>query len=142
MQMFAFSRTEAGIRRMQRQARLPAPEPLQPLYDEIQKLKDRIAELEGKPEVVYQPRPSLHRIVERACKVFKLTQLEIRSNRRHKRIVMARQFVFYWGARRTTLSLPRIGRLMGGRDHTTVMHGRDVYPVKRAKMGRHLREVR
>lgn len=81
-------------------------------------------------------------IEERALRLFRLTRTEINSNRRHVRVVFARQFIMYWACRLTTLSLPQIGRLMGGRDHSTVFHGRDVYPVKRAKMGRTLRGVR
>lgn len=82
------------------------------------------------------------RIEETACRVFRVSKQEIRSNRRSRPIVFARQFVMYWTARLTPHSLPVIGRLMGGRDHTTCLHGKRVYAEKRAKMGRHLRSVR
>lgn len=81
-------------------------------------------------------------IEERAMKLFRVTRVELNSNRRNRELVFARQFIMYWACRLTALSLPQIGKLMGGRDHTTSMHGRDVYPVKRAKMGRYLRSVR
>jgi len=87
-------------------------------------------------------RPTYRAIEARACRVFHVKPTEIRSNRRHRDIVFARQFVMYWTVRLTKLSLPQIGRLIGGRDHTTVLHGKTVYPVKRAKMGRHLKEAR
>lgn len=87
-------------------------------------------------------RPTYRSIEARACRVFKVTQAELRSNRRPREIVIARQFIMYWATRLTGLSLPAVGRLMGGRDHTTVLHGKTVYPQKRAKMGRHLREAR
>ncbi|MDI6026738.1 helix-turn-helix domain-containing protein [Corticibacterium sp. UT-5YL-CI-8] len=81
-------------------------------------------------------------IERRALKVFKTTSAELRSDRRNKEIVLARQFVIYWAARLTKLSYPAIGRFMGGRDHTTILHAKRAYPAKRAAMGRHLREVR
>ncbi|MBZ9873100.1 hypothetical protein LB542_19825 [Mesorhizobium sp. BR1-1-9] len=88
----------------------------------------------------YQPK---YRDIEaRACRLFKVRPSEIRSNRRNREIVFARQFVMYWTVRLTKLSLPAIGRLMGGRDHTTCLHGKREYPAKRAKMGRHLRAAR
>lgn len=81
-------------------------------------------------------------IERRAIKLFKITRAELHSNRRNREIVFARQFVMYWAARLTNLSLPQIGRLIGGRDHTTVLHGRKNYARKRAEMGRYLRDAR
>jgi chromosomal replication initiation ATPase DnaA len=87
-------------------------------------------------------RPTYASLEARACRVFHVKPSQIRSNRRHREIVFARQFVMYWAVRLTKLSLPQIGRLMGGRDHTTVLHGKSIYPEKRAKMGRNLRSAR
>lgn len=81
-------------------------------------------------------------IEERAMKLFRVTRSELNSNRRNKELVFARQFIMYWACRLTTLSLPQIGKLMGGRDHTTCLSGKRAYPKKRAEMGRHLREAR
>lgn len=80
-------------------------------------------------------------VIERACKLFGITPSELKSARRNNRICFARQFCFYWICRRTRLSLPQIGRRFGNRDHTTILHGKRAYPVKRAKMGRTLRGV-
>jgi len=80
-------------------------------------------------------------IESRICRVFGLSRLELHSNRRHKKVALARQAISYWTCRLTMLSLPEIGRRMS-RDHSTCLWGRDQYPKKRAKMGRHLREVR
>lgn len=47
---------------------------------------------------------------------------EIKSNRRSLRVCQPRQ-VFFWLARQfTSLSYPQIGRVGGGKDHTTVLH--------------------
>lgn len=77
-------------------------------------------------------------IEQRALRLFGVTRSDIRGKRRTNDIVFARQFIMYWTARLTVLSLPQIGRLMGNRDHTTVLHGTRIYPEKRARMGRHL----
>lgn len=80
-------------------------------------------------------------IEKRICRAFKVSAKDLHANRRHRNVVFARQAMMYWATRLTTLSLPQIGRLMGGRDHTTVLHGYQVYPKKRAEMGRHLRAI-
>lgn len=80
-------------------------------------------------------------IEERACKVFKVTRNELRSDRRNAHVVLARQFVMYWVCRLTELSLPQTGRFMN-RDHTSILSGKRAYVRKRAKMGRYLREAR
>ena len=89
----------------------------------------------------YQYRPTYSEIERRACSLFKVTKAEIRSNRRNRNVVFVRQFIAYWSTRLTNLSLPQIGRLMGGKDHTTILHGRNAYPVKRERMGRYLRRT-
>lgn len=48
---------------------------------------------------------------------------DLLSDRRTADLVVPRHVVFYLGRRLTTLSLPMIGRHMGNRDHTTVLHG-------------------
>lgn len=85
---------------------------------------------------------TMSRVVSRICRATGVTRGELLSDRRNKEVVFARQAVFYWSQRLTKMSLPEIGRRMGGRDHTTVLHGARTYPQKRAKMGRHLRKAR
>jgi chromosomal replication initiation ATPase DnaA len=86
--------------------------------------------------------PPYQRIEQRALAVFDISRKDLHGDRRARDIVMARQFVSYWAVRLTSLSLPQIGRLMGGKDHTTILHGKRIYPEKRAYMGRHLRPAR
>lgn len=78
----------------------------------------------------------------RAMKVFRLSKRELYSRSRNVRIAFARQFIMYWACRLTLLSMPKIGKMMGGLDHTTVLSGKRVYPLKRERMGRYLRSVR
>jgi chromosomal replication initiator protein len=42
--------------------------------------------------------------------------------RRTKNIVLPRQIAMYLSRELTDLSLPEIGNLVGGKDHTTVLH--------------------
>ena len=51
-----------------------------------------------------------------------VTMDEIRSERRQKRIIPARHVFCYLARNHTTLSFPQIGRVIGGRDHCTVIH--------------------
>lgn len=76
------------------------------------------------------------------CIVFGVTRQELRGSSRKREMVFARQFLIYWTCRRTSLSLPHIGRKIGGRDHTTVLHGARGYVDKRKAMGRTLRQAR
>jgi chromosomal replication initiation ATPase DnaA len=97
-----------------------------------------ICELRGSAEY----RPTLRSIEAKAVKLFGYTRTELRSGRRSVPLVFARQFVMYWACRLTRLSLPQIGKLMGGRDHTTVLHGKNIYVEKRKAMNRKLRRAR
>lgn len=47
---------------------------------------------------------------------------DLKSQRRNKDIVYARQMGMFLARDFTTLSYPEIGRRFGGRDHTTVLH--------------------
>lgn len=62
-------------------------------------------------------------ICRASCRHYSVNILDFVSNRRHARLVRARHVAMYIARRHTTRSLPEIGRIMGGRDHTTIMHG-------------------
>lgn len=52
-----------------------------------------------------------------------ISVLDLTSDRRAKPIVNARHCYFWRARNETARSLPYIGKLAGGRDHTTVLHG-------------------
>jgi hypothetical protein len=56
------------------------------------------------------------------CRVRKTPRNEVLSGRREAVIVTVRHEVMWMLKTYTSLSLPEIGRRMGGRDHTTVLH--------------------
>jgi chromosomal replication initiation ATPase DnaA len=103
---------------------------------ELRAAKERLA------SVRHGGRYNYARIEAIAMVTFGLSRTELVSNRRHKRVAFARQFIAYWCCRLTEMSLPQIGKRLGGRDHTTILHGKKAYVAKRKAMGRTLREVR
>lgn len=65
----------------------------------------------------------LHHIIRIVCDYRNVTADDLKSGDRRREIVTPR-FEVYWLAHRLTpLSLPQIGRALGGRDHTTVLNG-------------------
>lgn len=68
-------------------------------------------------------RPTLAAILKAVSVSFRVSVLDIISHRRQRQIVVPRQVVMYLGRRLTIRSYPDIGRVLGGRDHTTCMHG-------------------
>lgn len=56
---------------------------------------------------------------------FGLTPLDIASQKRSKNIAYPRQICMYLCQDIVGTPLQEIGRLLGGRDHTTIIHGRD-----------------
>jgi len=67
--------------------------------------------------------PSLAFLLSLVSKVTGVKQTELRSQRRDQTIVRARHIFFHAARNLTERSYPEIGRHLGGRDHTTVMHG-------------------
>ncbi len=53
---------------------------------------------------------------------FGISLQDIKTRRRTKTIVLPRQVAMYLSRELTELSLPEIGNLFGGKDHTTVLH--------------------
>lgn len=66
--------------------------------------------------------PSVSDILKAVCQHYRVKYIDIVSARRTATIVRPRQVVAYLAREHTTLSLPAIGRRLGGRDHTTILH--------------------
>ena len=65
---------------------------------------------------------SVDTIQKSVCDLFNVPMMELRTRKRHKNIVAARQVAMYLTRQLTPMSLPEIGYAFGGKDHTTVMH--------------------
>ena len=82
-----------------------------------------------KPEFLDESNPPLkiitvHSIIRLVAKTEKVTKADLISPRRTMPITYYRQIVCYLAGTLTCCSLPQIGRLLGDRDHTTVLHAK------------------
>ncbi len=68
-------------------------------------------------------RPAVKAIINKVAQHFKISVHDILSERRDRAVVRPRQVAMYLAKTMTLRSLPDIGRQIGGRDHTTVLHG-------------------
>ncbi len=64
-------------------------------------------------------------IIQIVADHFGLTPLDIASQKRSKNIAYPRQICMYLCQEIVGTPLQEIGKLLGGRDHTTIIHGRD-----------------
>jgi len=62
-------------------------------------------------------------IMKAVCKYFSVNKTDIKGKRRTQGIVIPRQIAMYLLRQMTDTPLVSIGELLGGRDHTTIMHG-------------------
>lgn len=61
--------------------------------------------------------------IQRACAAhYRIDTAEMRSQRRARAVARPRQVAMYLAKKLTPRSLPEIGRIFGGRDHSTVIH--------------------
>jgi chromosomal replication initiator protein len=78
-------------------------------------LKDLIP-AEGGPEITGAT------IMAATAEYFALTMEDLCGSSRSRTLVTARQIAMYLCRELTDMSLPKIGQMFGGRDHTTVIH--------------------
>jgi chromosomal replication initiator protein len=62
-------------------------------------------------------------ILQAVCEHFKIPLIALQGKARDKKHVVPRHFAMYLLREEARLSLPEIGAILGGRDHTTVRHG-------------------
>lgn len=74
-------------------------------------------------EKKFIPKSEAQEIINEVCIRHGVTYAAVMSKARNRHVVAARTEAI-WALKewRPSLSLPRIGRLMGGRDHTTILH--------------------
>jgi chromosomal replication initiator protein len=88
-------------------------------------------------------------ITKAVCTEFKVSLAELKGPRRHRNITIPRQIAMYLVRELTDESLPQIGQLFGGRDHSTVINSlrrvealRDANPEIRVQLDRVRRALR
>lgn len=80
------------------------------------------------PEFIYIPEPitfstpTWKAIVQEVCEKHKISYADLASARRDRPVVVARREACWRMRKETSMSLPQIGRRLGGKDHTTVLN--------------------
>jgi len=70
------------------------------------------------------PQPkSMRAICEEVAATHGVSLLDLRSDRRHERLCVARDEAMWRCRQETTASLPMIGRALGNRHHSTILFG-------------------
>lgn len=67
--------------------------------------------------------PSLEEIVKTVADFYGLSVEDLKSPRRNKAVALPRQVAMYLAREETDSSLLEIGGVLGGRDHSTILHG-------------------
>jgi len=75
--------------------------------------------------VVKQEKLTIEEILVAVARHYSVDEAELLGRSRRKEVAQARQMVMYLAREETNASLPKIGQALGGRDHTTVIHGID-----------------
>jgi chromosomal replication initiator protein len=70
----------------------------------------------------YNKKFDLETIISFICGKYNVKESEIKGSSRASNLVEARQLCMYFARNFTDFSLPQIGTLMGGRDHSTVLY--------------------
>ncbi len=66
---------------------------------------------------------TMHEILEGVCRYYNVDAAQVRGKQRDREIAWPRQVAMYLMREETDASLLQIGNELGGRDHTTIMHG-------------------
>lgn len=83
----------------------------------------RLAERVIKRAVKIDDEPlTIDEILDKVCAHFNVTTNAVNSRSRKQDIVLARQVSMYLAQKFTKIPAKRIGKLVGGRDHSTVLH--------------------
>ncbi len=80
-------------------------------------------------------------VLEGVCRYYNVDLERIRGKQREREIVWPRQVAMYLMRQETSASLLQIGMELGGRDHTTIMHGWEKIQGEVAQNDRVRREI-
>lgn len=117
---------EAAAIRFERKWRKPVPAPEQPVTET--KPPDKCDErawtitICGVADAPRRP-PSMNEIMRAVAAEYRVSVMDIVSARRNRKLIFPRHISMLLARRLTHLSMPQIGRHLGNRDHTTILHG-------------------
>ncbi len=74
---------------------------------------------------INESKPHLHAedVIKVVCSFYNIKPTQLRGPKRDASLVRARQVTMYLLKNKLSMTLVEIGNLLGGRDHTTIMHG-------------------
>ena len=75
-------------------------------------------------------RLEIQAIIDAVCEELEITEKSLKSQTRVQRYVRGRHYCFLIARKHTTMTLADIGRALGRRDHTTVVHGLQLIPFR------------
>jgi chromosomal replication initiator protein len=64
-----------------------------------------------------------HQVIKKVAEFFNLKEKDILGKSRQRKLVRPRQIVMYLLRDELKLTLPKIGEILGGKDHTTIIYG-------------------
>lgn len=99
---------------------LPKQLPPLPMSAGARKPRDVITIAQTNPSKL--PMTQAQQIMREVCSKHSVTRAELVGGQRSRHIVAARQEAAYRMKKETTLSLPQIGRRLGGKDHATILY--------------------
>jgi chromosomal replication initiator protein len=62
-------------------------------------------------------------VIQEVARTFDTKVSDIKSNKKHNSVVIPRQVCMYLLKRLTNMSFPEIGRVLGGKNHSTIIYG-------------------
>ena len=123
---------------------------LDELTSRLRKCEDRLALVEGQQSQSEAPIPmmpglagqaTVRRIVDLVCKTYDVTPGQLLGPQRHRFFTWPRHIAVFLCSELTAQSLPAIGRHFH-RDHTTILHSRDLVRQRGERDAEFYREVR
>jgi len=94
-------------------------------------------------EHIYETKPvstlTAHQVLEGVCRYYNIEAELLRGKHRGRDVVWPRQVAMYLIREETSTSLFQIGTALGGRDHTTIMHGWEKVQAEMAR-NEHVRQ--
>ena len=68
---------------------------------------------------------TVQKVLSRVADHYQIKVVDLKGERRLRSVALPRQITMYLLRKELSLPLEEVGRVLGGRDHTTVMHGED-----------------
>ncbi len=92
----------------------------------VERVVQRAVKTDGSPVTVDD-------ILERVCRHYEVTPNSVKGRSRKKEFITPRQLTMYLAKKYTNMPASRIGRMIGSRDHSTVLHSIDAIEKKLKK---------